>query len=147
LETPVGRGASAAGVGVQSYHCRRPACDTGAVPGRCGAGQLPGWLNIYFTSPNPPDDVANGIDRYVGAALNKATKTIDVASFDLNLPSGVQALADASQRGVVVRVIVDGENGDQELDAKRSPGGKILKALNVLKSAGIKVVNGGRSNG
>jgi phosphatidylserine/phosphatidylglycerophosphate/cardiolipin synthase-like enzyme len=124
----------------------KPVTPESPASGNTG-GQLPAWLKVYFTNPDPPDEVANGIDRYVVPALNKAAKTIDVASFDLNLPSGVQALAGASQRGVKVRVIVDGVNGDQELDAKRSPTGKTYKALTVLKNAGVSVVDGGRSNG
>ena len=121
--------------------------DTVAPPLTPGGNQLPAWLKVYFTNPNPPDDTANGIDQYVVPVLNDATKTIDVTSFDLNLPSVVNALAAASQRGVQVRVVVDGTNGVQDLDAKLSPDGKAFNALSVLKKAGIQVVDGGRSNG
>jgi phosphatidylserine/phosphatidylglycerophosphate/cardiolipin synthase-like enzyme len=125
-------------------------CDqepTAAPPSKTTSGQLPAWLKVYFTNPDPPDAVENGIDQVVVPVLAAAKQSIDVASFDLNLPSVVNALADAARRGVTVRVVVDGENGDQELDAKQSPTGKAFKALSVLKSAGIKVVDGGRSNG
>jgi len=109
--------------------------------------EMPSWLKIYFTNPNPPDNTENGIDQQVVPVLNRASKSIDLASFDLNLPSVVNALVEASKRGVQVRVVVDGENGSQELEAKRSPTGKIFKTLSVLKAAKIKVMNGGRSNG
>jgi phosphatidylserine/phosphatidylglycerophosphate/cardiolipin synthase-like enzyme len=91
--------------------------------------------------------VNDGIDLNVVNVLNGATQRIDIASFDLNLPSVVNALVAASQRGVAVRVVIDGENGEQELDANRSPDGKLFKTLDVLKKAKIKVVDGGRSNG
>ncbi len=109
--------------------------------------EMPSWLKIYFTNPNPPDNTENGIDQQVVPVLNRASKSIDLASFDLNLPSVVNALVEASKRGVQVRVVVDGENGSQELEAKRSPTGKIFKTSSVLKAAKIKVMNGGRSNG
>jgi len=117
-----------------------------ATPAPPSAG-MPGWLKVYFTNPNPPDNTQNGIDQFVVPVLSNATQTIDVTSFDLNLPSVVNALVEASQRGVKVRVVVDEENGTQDLDAKLSPGNKAFKALTVFKAAKIPVVDGGRSNG
>jgi len=35
------------------------------------------WLKIYFTNPNPPDQVGHGIDNDVVAEAAKAQKTID----------------------------------------------------------------------
>jgi phosphatidylserine/phosphatidylglycerophosphate/cardiolipin synthase-like enzyme len=127
-----------------------PAPPSQATPGNTPAAPpagMPGWLKVYFTNPNPPDNTQNGIDQFVVPVLNSATQTIDVASFDLNLPSVVNALVEASQRGVKVRVVVDEENGSQDLEAKLSPGGKAFKALSVFKAAKIPVVDGGRSNG
>ncbi len=108
---------------------------------------LSAWLQVYFTNPNPPDDIANGIDRVVLAYINQAVQTVDLASFDLNLPSVVDALVAASQRGVRVRVVVDQENGEQQLAANKSPTGAEYDAVQVLANAGIPVVNGGRSSG
>jgi phosphatidylserine/phosphatidylglycerophosphate/cardiolipin synthase-like enzyme len=118
----------------------------GKTPAAPQAG-MPGWLKVYFTNPNPPDDTQNGIDQFVVPVLNSATQTIDVTSFDLNLPSVVNALVEASQRGVKVRVVTDEENGSLDLEAKLSPGNKAFKALTVFKAAKIPVVDGGRSNG
>lgn len=126
-----------------------PATPTALVPTIPSLSEngLPSWLQVYFTNPNPPDNTANGIDQYVVPVLNQATQTIDVTSFDLNLPSVVDALAAASRRGVQVRVVVDGENGNQQLEASKSPTGAEYDAAKVLKGAGITVVNGGRSSG
>ncbi len=123
-----------------------PQTTPGNTPAAPAEG-LPGWLKVYFTNPNPPDNTQNGIDQFVVPVLNSATQTIDVTSFDLNLPSVVNALAEASQRGVKVRVVVAEENGSQDLEAKLSPGGKAFKTLSVFKAAKIPVVDGGRSNG
>jgi phosphatidylserine/phosphatidylglycerophosphate/cardiolipin synthase-like enzyme len=140
-QTPSGPGAPTA--------TSAPTSETtpGKTPIASPVAGMPGWLKVYFTNPNPPDNTSNGIDQFVVPVLNSATQTIDVASFDLNLPSVVNALAEASQRGVKVRVVVDEENGSQDLDAKLSPGNKAFKTLDVFKAAKIPVVNGGRSNG
>ena len=105
------------------------------------------WLNVFFTNPNPPDQVDNGIDQMVVTQVNNAQKTIDVTSFDLNLPSFVNAIVAAAQRGVQVRVVYDGKNGAQTLDADKSATGQEFDAVNVMKNAGIQLVNDGRSNG
>lgn len=105
------------------------------------------WLQIYFTHSDPPDNTKNGIDQYIIAVLEQAKKAIDVASFDFNLPSVTNALVEASQRGVKVRVVMDEENGAQVLNISGSPAGKDFDALKTLNAAGIPVVNGGRSDG
>lgn len=105
------------------------------------------WLKVYFTNPNPPDQVGKGIDNDVVAEIAKAQRTIDVTSFDLNLPSFVNAVIAAEQRGVQVRIVYDGKNGTQVLEASRSPTGQDMNAVNMMKDAGIQLVDGGRSNG
>jgi phosphatidylserine/phosphatidylglycerophosphate/cardiolipin synthase-like enzyme len=140
-QTPSGPGAPTA------TSAPAPETTPGKTPIASPVAGMPGWLKVYFTNPNPPDNTSNGIDQFVVPVLSSATQTIDVASFDLNLPSVVNALAEASQRGVKVRVVVDEENGSQDLEAKLSPGNKAFKALDVFKAAKIPVVNGGRSNG
>jgi phosphatidylserine/phosphatidylglycerophosphate/cardiolipin synthase-like enzyme len=109
--------------------------------------QTTAWLLVYFTNPNPPDNVGNGIDQGVVADVKAAQSSIDVTSFDLNLPSFVNALVAASQQGIQVRVVVDGVNGTQKLSASESPTGKPFDAIQTLEDAGVTVVNGGRSSG
>ena len=99
------------------------------IPSNQPAGALPSWLTVYFTNPNPPDDTSNGVDQYIVPLVDGATTSIDVASFDLNLPSVIDALVRAAERGVTVRVVYDGENGDAILDAEKSPTGKAGPAL------------------
>lgn len=105
----------------------------------------PSAITVYFT--NPATQATNGIDQYVVADLDRAKKTIDVASFDFNLPDVTDALARAQSRGVVVRVVLDEVNGTQILRASDAPGKKQTDALQALAAAHIPVVDGGRSNG
>jgi phosphatidylserine/phosphatidylglycerophosphate/cardiolipin synthase-like enzyme len=90
--------------------------------------------------------MVGGVDQAVVAVLNKAQKTIDLASFDFTLPSVADALVAAQKRGVKVRIIVDDKNGEQELkqDSLVKAGGQPFEKV---KAAGIPVVGGGRSNG
>jgi len=110
------------------------------------AAKLPSWLTVYFSDPNPPDNLGKGIDQNVKKAIDSAASTIDVASFDLNLPDLVNALAAASKRGVRVRVVYDGENGNLDLN-NEATGNKNFLAIRVLKAAKVGLVDGGRSNG
>ena len=105
------------------------------------------WLQVFFTNPNPPDDLAHGIDKNVVPLIDGAKSTIDVASFDFNLPSVTNALVNAKKRGVKVRVVVDEVNGNQKLDAIKSAGVDAFDALKALQDAKIPVTDGGRSNG
>ena len=74
------------------------------TPAQSSSGAVPAWLQVYFTNPNPPDQVDQGIDKVVVQAVEQASLTIDVASFDFTLPSFTNALVNASKRGVKVCV-------------------------------------------
>src|SRR5262245_50743494 len=111
-------------------------CTSGATDLPAG---MPSWLSVYFSDPTPPDQVNNGIDRFVRPVLKDAKKTIDVTSFDPNLPSVVNALVDAKKRGVAVRVVTDETNGTQTLKASDSPSGEQEDTLKTFSDAGIPV--------
>jgi phosphatidylserine/phosphatidylglycerophosphate/cardiolipin synthase-like enzyme len=116
----------------------------GQPPTRAAQPALPAWLTLYLTNPNPPDDIENGIDRFILPLLENARQSIDVVSFDVNLPSVVNALIAAHQRGVQVRVIYDGEEGDAEVDNDFVG---LFNGVEALHEAGVPMVDGGRSNG
>jgi phosphatidylserine/phosphatidylglycerophosphate/cardiolipin synthase-like enzyme len=124
-----------------------PSMPTVSGGGSTGGDATSSWLKIYFTNPNPPDQVGSGIDQFVVPEINNAQKTIDITSFDLNLPSIVNALVADAQRGVQIRVVYDGKNGSQTLAVAQSPTGQDFNAITVLKGAGIQLVDGGRSSG
>jgi phosphatidylserine/phosphatidylglycerophosphate/cardiolipin synthase-like enzyme len=136
------------------YFANRPDAPPGTIertPAATGPtatpGNLPEWLTLHFTDPDPPDNLSQGVDRQIVPLLDAATQSIDLTSFDLNLPSVLDALVRAAQRGVRVRVVYDGENGETELDEDKSPTGQAVDAVAMLEAAGIPLVDGGRSNG
>lgn len=125
-----------------------PFLPTGEIsPGPTGDRLLPEWLAIYFTDPNPPDNLGQSIiDQHVQPAIDAATTSIDVTSFDLNLPGAVNSLAAASLRGVRVRVVYDGLNGSLNLE-NAATGYKVFNAIRTLKASGVALVDGGREYG
>ncbi len=108
-------------------------------------GNVLPWLSVYFTNPDPPDQVNSGIDRQVVPLINAARRRIDAAFFDFNVPSVVNALIGAHRRGVAVRLVLDVQNGSQSVPAAR--GRDPFDALEALKAANVPFVDGGRSNG
>ncbi len=106
---------------------------------------VPSGMNIYFTAAD--GQASNGVDQYPIKDIQAAKKTLDIASFDFNLPNFTDAVIKAKQRGVQVRIVLDEENGSQRLSASDSPTGQSFDAVRTLQNAGITVVNGGRSNG
>jgi len=103
------------------------------------------WLSVYFSDPFPPDETNRGLDRWPVADIDKAARTIDAAFFDLNAPSVINALIAAQRRGVKVRLVVDLENGSQQVTAAR--GRPAYDALAAIQNAKLPYVDGGRSNG
>ncbi len=136
-----------AGCGNPTLPATTPASATSAPATAAPGTENLSWLKVYFTDPNPPDNQANGIDRFVVPVLDAATKSIDVASFDFTLPSVTRALVNARKRGVSVRMVLDEVNGDHQLEAIPSANIEAFDALKALQDAGIPVVNGGRSSG
>jgi HKD family nuclease len=100
-----------------------------------------GWFQLYFTQPINTEDES----RFVGApletalvqALNGAQQTIDAAIFQLNSQPVTDALIQAQQRGVRVRVVTDGEYGLNSPDS----------TVDQLQTAGISVVSDGTRSG
>lgn len=76
------------------------------------------WLAVYFTTPHYPDDPAlhtGGVDLHLVDLIDAAQKRVDVAAYQLNLPTVTDALLRAHQRGVQVRLVTDGEYEDEEM--------------------------------
>jgi phosphatidylserine/phosphatidylglycerophosphate/cardiolipin synthase-like enzyme len=125
-----------------------PSTPVRSTPAAGGPTAPPPWLNVYFTNPNPPDDVGNSIvDKVVVPAIARAQRTIDVASFDFNLPSVVDGLIAAKKRGVKVRVVYDGQEGETELKQEELVAKTGGQPFEKAEKAGIEMVSGGRSNG
>ncbi len=74
-----------------------------------------GTITAYFTFPRYPDNSTpheGSIDATLAAAIDQATTSVDVAAFELNLPSVTRALVKASERGVRVRLVTDSDYAD-----------------------------------
>ena len=74
-----------------------------------------GALQVYFTGPRFPDqgDRTGGLDTRLAAAIDLAERSVDVAAFDLDLPSVTGALVRADRRGVRVRLVTDTDYEDE----------------------------------
>ncbi len=74
-----------------------------------------GTITVYFTFPRYPDNSTpheGSIDATLAAAIDEAKESVDVAAFELNLPSVTRALVEASKRGVRVRLVTDSDYAD-----------------------------------
>lgn len=91
------------------------------------------WYQVYFTKPQYPERAANrvgGIDETIVADIDAAQRRVELAAFDLDVQSIADALIRAKQRGVEVRVSIDGEN----LEAA-----EVAEVTGKLENAGIPV--------
>ncbi len=79
------------------------------------------WIAVYFTTPRYPDDPAlhtGGVDLHLVDLIDRAQKRVDVAAYQLNLPTVTDALLRAHRRGVQVRLVTDGEYEGEEMVAR-----------------------------
>ena len=92
------------------------------------------FYNIFFTRPTcPPSDSRFGsIDDLIAQDIGNATYAIDVAAFDLDLLPVIDALIEAEDNGIEVRVVTDDEHNPES-------------TTNRLRRNGISVVEDKRS--
>ncbi|MBN1920344.1 MAG: DUF1669 domain-containing protein [Anaerolineae bacterium] len=68
---------------------------------------------------------STGLDLRLAQAIDSTTSTIDIAAYDLNISAVVDALVRAHQRGVTVRLVVEGDyqqrDGPTELQKVGAP--------------------------
>ncbi|HEX6288624.1 MAG TPA: phospholipase D-like domain-containing protein [Herpetosiphonaceae bacterium] len=91
------------------------------------------WYQVYFTKPQYPERAENrvgGLDETIAADIDAAQRRVELASFDFDLPKIAEALIRAQQRGVQVRVSIDGENLETP---------EVSKLTGDLQAAGIPV--------
>ena len=110
-----------------------------------GFGAEKGFWQVYFTAPTGSNDSSTyvgGIDERLIAAINNVQSTLDIVAFEWNNPRLTQAVLDARERGVQVRMVVDDEytivdNEEAIADGVDSP-------FQLILDAGIPVVNDDR---
>lgn len=78
----------------------------GSTTGDAGGGSI----QVFFTTPKFPDNKADhhgGLDEHLTDFINTAKSTIDMSIYQFDLENATQALLDAKQRGVKIRVTTD----------------------------------------
>lgn len=87
-----------------------------------------GILNVFFTDP---ERMREGIlpSEALKAAIHEADESIDLAIYNFNDPVLANALVDAHDRGVAIRIVMEDENA-----------GKTIPLM--LQAAGIPLVSG-----
>ncbi|MCX6049568.1 MAG: phospholipase D-like domain-containing protein [Chloroflexi bacterium] len=95
------------------------------------------WYEVYFTTPRYPDKPEyhhGSLDEHLVEFINTATQTIDLADYDFDLENVATALAQATQRGVRVRMVTD-------TDTLTNKNAAIQKAFGILKQANIPILD------
>lgn len=103
-----------------------------------GFGAAKGFWEVYFTAPLNTRDRSqyrNGVDERLAAAIDSTRNTLDIAAFELNNERITEAIIDAHERGVRVRVVTDDEHGLEDDDS----------TIAELQVVGIPVVDDDRS--
>lgn len=87
-------------------------------------------ISVYFTDPESELASAGrgGPDEALAAAIDGAQTSVDMAMYNLSLPSIGDALLEAHRRGVSVRLVVDDATYEDEIPSR-------------LREAGIPVVS------
>jgi phosphatidylserine/phosphatidylglycerophosphate/cardiolipin synthase-like enzyme len=88
-------------------------------------------VQVYFTTPHDPLRPGNPADK-LAEAIDRTTRSIDVAAFELDNVVITSALARAVDRGVTVRIVTDTDY-------------KSERGIELLASAGVPVVDDKRS--
>ena len=103
-----------------------------------GRGYIADWWAVFFNEPNGSSDdstYVNGIDVPLADAISQVQNTLDIAAFEMNNEVIVEAIVDAHERGVTVRIVTDDEHGIEDKDG----------ILQLIKDLGVPVVDDDRS--
>ncbi len=68
------------------------------------------FYHIYFSDPENFHGYKKGVDLNITDSIKKASKSIDLAIYELSLRDITKALIEAKNRGVKVRVVTDSSN-------------------------------------
>ncbi len=79
------------------------------------AASLEPWWQAYFTDPTcpPPEQRQDGLDVQVAQDILAAQQGVDMAMFDLEVPTVVDALIQLEREGKRVRVVTESDHEDQ----------------------------------
>lgn len=103
-----------------------------------GRGYISDWWAVYFNEPNGDSDTStyvDGIDVPLADAIKQTQNTLDIAAFEMNNEVIADAIIDAHERGVTVRIVTDDEHGIEDEDG----------ILQNIADLGVPVVDDDRS--
>lgn len=103
-----------------------------------GYGAQKGFWQVYFTAPTGSRDsttYVGGVDTKVKEGIDNVQSTLDIAAFEWNNPILTQAVIDAHNRGVQVRMVVDNEHALEDEDS----------TIQQVIDAGVSVIDDDRS--
>ncbi|MEW6085145.1 MAG: phospholipase D-like domain-containing protein [Chloroflexota bacterium] len=108
-----------------------PASETELTPIdlQVGYGVKGSWFELFFTDPVNPfsSQATGGVDVPLVAAIDAARLSIDVAAYSITLNSFRNALLNANDRGVTVRMVMESTNMD-------------TSDVEILLEAGVPIV-------
>ncbi|MEN8097510.1 MAG: phospholipase D-like domain-containing protein [Chloroflexota bacterium] len=90
------------------------------------------WYDLYFTRIDAESTWKDGIDQQLANDISNAQSSIDVAAYSLDISILIDALVDAHERGLQVKLIIEADNSTSD-------------QLSRLPDAGILVVTDDRS--
>jgi len=92
-----------------------PADEYTPIDLQAGYGLRGPWFELYMTNPDSPlsPQGTGGLDGPLVDAIGAARLSIDVAAYSISLNSVRNALINAHERGVTVRVVMESNNMDR----------------------------------
>ena len=104
-----------------------------------GRGYIGAGWRLYFNEPEASaerESYKGGIEIALVEAINETRDSLDIAAFELNSEPIYQAILEAHDRGVAVRIVTDDDHGLQD---------EANEALRKLRAAGVPLVDDERS--
>lgn len=91
-----------------------PAAELAPIELEAGYGATGTWMEVYFTNPESPlsPQGTGGVDGPLVQAIEAARLSIDVAAYSITLNSFRNALLNAHDRGVTLRIVMESSNMD-----------------------------------
>ncbi len=91
-----------------------PSAELTPIDLQVGYGARGSWFELYFTDPANPfsSQATGGVDGPLVEAIDSARLSIDVAAYSITLNSFRNALLNAHDRGVTVRLVMESTNMD-----------------------------------
>ncbi len=104
-----------------------------------GRGYIGDGWRLYFSEPDASaarESYQGGIEMALVEAIQRTRSQLDIAAFEMNSEPIVEAILEAHQRGVVVRIVTDDNHGLNDVKNE---------AMRQLQAAGVPLVDDGRS--